>query len=375
MEKKGLFRNLAILMTVLVVLALLYFCKSILVPLATAGVIAMFLNPLLRILLARGVPKGIGIAICVLVFLSFFGVIAWMFSYQISLIAKDWPEIEDKLLGLLYRLRVMLDQRLDITLEQQREAFRGYFAQAGGMAGSFIGTIVSIVAKFFLTIIYLVLLLSERRRIEELILRYTREENRENARKLMQEAGELTGKYLNSQMKVMGIIGLLYAAGFYFGGVPYPLFLAIIAALFAIIPFIGNIIGGGLACLVALMAGEPSDALTVIMVIVGGQLLSDYVLQPLLIGTTVDLSPLVTIFSIIFFSALWGPIGALLALPLTAFLVAWFRVVPGLQPLGEFLSSSNGEAERRKRERLEKLVHRRKKNVPAVESKANGQGK
>jgi predicted PurR-regulated permease PerM len=339
MENNGLLRFLAILLTIIAIIFLLAAGQNLLVPLATAGLLAMVLNPLLNWLMARGLPKGLGILVCVLVFLSFFALVAVLLSVQIELIAADWPKLEQQALRQADDLQAFIERRFGVAPEQQMQALRGRLSSLGSSATGLVGELTLGVGKFILIIIYLILFLAERSRIEKLILSYNSSERREEARTLIDSAVELAGKYMIGQIKIIGILAVLYSIGFSIGGVPYAIFLAILAALFSLIPFIGNIIGGGIAAALALVASGTGAALIVIIVIIIVQMLSDYVLQPIIVGTSIDLSPLLTIFCIVAFSTLWGPMGAVLALPLTATLQTLFKQIPALKPLAGFMGT------------------------------------
>lgn len=345
MENNGLFRFLAILLTLIALIFLLSAGQQLLVPLATAGLLAMVLNPLLNWLIARGIPKGIGIALCVLVFLSFFAVVAMLLSVQIGYIANDWPMIERQALERADQLQNSIEEWIGVAPEQQMQALRSRLSALGSTATDILGQFTVGIGKFILIIIYLILLLAERSRIEKLIVQYNRPERRKEAHLVIDRSVELAGKYMTGQLKIIGILAVLYSIGFAIGGVPYAIFLALLAALFSLIPFIGNIIGGGIAGALALVVSGPGAALIVILVIIGVQMLSDYVLQPIIVGTSIDLSPLSTIFCIVAFGALWGAMGAVLALPMTATLQTLFKQIPALKPLAAFLGSQHKQQE------------------------------
>ena len=71
----------------------------------------------------------------------------------------------------------------------------------------------------------------------------------------------------------------IYYLGFILGSVPYALFLALFASLFSIIPYVGNIIGGGVAVLLSFLYAGATPALIVIAVIAAAQLLENYILR------------------------------------------------------------------------------------------------
>ena len=136
----------------------------------------------------------------------------------------------------------------------------------------------------------------------------------------------------------MGILAVVYALGFLVGGIQFAVLLALQAALFSIIPYLGNFIGGGIAVALAFLSGGgPTAALIVIGVMAVAQLLESYVLSPWIIGDEIDLNPWATVVAVVGFGLVWGVIGAVLALPL----VGMFRIIcnhfAGLRSIGYLL--------------------------------------
>ena len=123
----------------------------------------------------------------------------------------------------------------------------------------------------------------------------------------------------------------IYYLGFTIGSVPYALFLAVFAALFSIIPYVGNIIGGGIAVVLSYLYAGSTPALIVIGVISAAQLLENYILTPWIIGDETDLNPFITVFGIILFSVLWGTVGAIIALPIIGVLKVIFEHTKGME--------------------------------------------
>ena len=108
-------------------------------------------------------------------------------------------------------------------------------------------------------------------------------------------------------------------------------------------PYLGPWLAAGLALVVALASSEGwTVPLSVAAFLVVLELVSNNFLEPWLYGTSVGLSPFALILSTIFWAWLWGPIGLVLATPLTACLVAFGRYAPSLEPLAILLSNAEG---------------------------------
>src|SRR5699024_1459304 len=126
------------------------------------------------------------------------------------------------------------------------------------------------------------------------------------ANRAIEDCIKICSKFLFGRSLIVLILIGIYTLGFWLGGVSYFFFLALIAGLLSIIPILGNIIGGGIACILALVTGGPVSLLIVLGVIIIGQMIGDYVLTPWIVGDVIKLNPFMVIVSVIAFTLLWG---------------------------------------------------------------------
>lgn len=121
--------------------------------------------------------------------------------------------------------------------------------------------------------------------------------------------------WLIGQLIAMAIIGVLTAVGLYILGVPSALALGFIAAVTDFVPIVGPIFGGIPAVLLAFSI-SPTTALWVIGLYLLIQQIEGNVVQPLVQRRAVDLPPALTLFALITFGVLFGPLGVVFATPL-----------------------------------------------------------
>jgi predicted PurR-regulated permease PerM len=145
---------------------------------------------------------------------------------------------------------------------------------------------------------------------------------------LLREVDEVLGQFLRGQLLVMLLMGVFYTIGLWLTGLDYALSVGLIAGLVTFVPYLGVIIGVSLASLTGLLQfGDPAALLWVWAVFVLGNLLEGYVLVPLLVGERIGLHPVAVIFALLAFGELFGFVGVLLALPVSAALLVWLREV------------------------------------------------
>ena len=140
---------------------------------------------------------------------------------------------------------------------------------------------------------------------------------RPRAEEVMRDIGHTLRWWFVGQFLDMCAVGILTAIGLYVIGVKLAFTLALIAALFNFVPYIGALAGAVPAVLVALGQG-PQTALYTAILFVVVQTLEGNVIAPLIQKRTVELAPVLTILSQTVLGSLFGPLGLILATPVTA---------------------------------------------------------
>jgi predicted PurR-regulated permease PerM len=130
------------------------------------------------------------------------------------------------------------------------------------------------------------------------------------------EIDRVIGRYLRGLAMDGLVIGVAAASGLWVLGVNYPLLLGAFSGLANVVPFLGPILGGGVAMLVALIQFKSLAPLgKVLMLYLAIKLLDDVVIQPMTIGHSVHLHPPLLIASVIVGEHAFGLIGMIVAVP------------------------------------------------------------
>jgi len=334
--KNKLVKTVLIIGLIIGIVVILYYGRTLLLPLAFAGLLAMLFTPLSEKLENKGVPRWGSITICVLILLLAIGVVLGAVSWQAKSLVEDWSKVQQEFQSKAQDFETYLTDNVGLTeeqIQQFKERFSGRSSQLQAWAGRFFGSFISVLGSSLLVIIYLILLLMARERITAFVLRLARDDQRDTAREIMWSAREIASKYLVGRLILIGILAVVYAIGFSVFGLQYAIPIAILAAVLTIIPYLGNIIGGVIALGMGLVT---SGGVTVLLGVLGtmsfAQVLESYVLEPWIVGKKVTLNPLFTVVSIIAFSTVWGIAGTILALPITGMLKEAFDRIPPLHP-------------------------------------------
>ena len=155
-------------------------------------------------------------------------------------------------------------------------------------------------------------------------------ETRKDLLYLFKEFLNIIVAFFRGQLVIAFLQGLLFAIGFTIVGLKYGFVIGLTLGFLNIVPYLGNIIGLGTALPLAFFqpGGGITRVLAVLVVFAVVQLIEGYLLTPKIMGDRTGLHPVVIILAIFFWgSALNGIMGMILAIPLTAFLVVFWRLV------------------------------------------------
>lgn len=136
--------------------------------------------------------------------------------------------------------------------------------------------------------------------------------------------------YFRGQFLIGLILGVLLAVGFTVAGLKFGLLLGLVIGLLNVVPYLGTMLGLGVALPLAYFqdGGGTGTLIAVVVVFIVVQALEGYLITPKIMGKTTGLHPMAIIFSIFFWGlALDGLLGMILAVPLTAFFVVFWRLL------------------------------------------------
>lgn len=154
------------------------------------------------------------------------------------------------------------------------------------------------------------------------------------------ETTHLVGRYLLLQSIVNLVYGAVFGTALYFIQVPNALLWGVLAAVLRFIPYVGILVAGFLPIFLSFAV---FDGWTRVLLTAGTfialEVITAYVVEPLLYGSQVGISSLAILVAAVFWAALWGPAGLLLSTPLTVVIVVVGRYIPQL----EFLSILFGD--------------------------------
>jgi predicted PurR-regulated permease PerM len=312
---------LATIIAVAVVLEVLWIARHVLTWVLISLFLALALNPAVEWLQERGVKRrGAAAAITYLLALAAIVGIGFTFVptlvHQVNEFVQNLPDyVKDVThgrgrLGFL-ETKYHLQERIEDAIKKGGAArVLGLSGVAISVAKSVISIVVGTITIIFMT--YFMLL--EGPTWVERFYRLLPEQSRPRWRKVGDEIYRTVGGYVTGNLLISVIAGGLTTIVLLIMGVPYAVALGLIVAILDLIPLAGATIAAILIGTVAFLHSIPAGIVVVVFFVVYQQV-ENHLLQPVVYGRTVELSPLAVLISILIGAELAGIIGALGAIP------------------------------------------------------------
>jgi predicted PurR-regulated permease PerM/CheY-like chemotaxis protein len=340
-----------------VILAFGLFClgiaQDVFIPIASAMLLTFVLSPIVERLERWRFPRVVAVVVTVALVFSVLGGLGWLLASQVTTLAADLPQYKSNLTVKMRQLRRVgksdsLEKAQSTVKEVIGELQKDNAAAAkkapqpvvverptpvgfeGLRAG--LGPIAAVLATVSFVVVLVIFMLMERQRLLERLIRLAGTGRVTLTTKILTDAADRIGRYLQMQSLANTGFGLAIGTGLSLIGVPYALFFGVLSAALRFVPYIGAWVAAGSAALVSLAVfdgwREPVMVLTLFALV---ELAIYLVIEPLLYSHSAGVSPLALLITLAFWTWLWGPIGLILGTPLTVCLVALGRHIPEMQ--------------------------------------------
>ncbi|TFV41442.1 AI-2E family transporter [Bradyrhizobium frederickii] len=349
-----------------IIIAMLYFGRDIFVPVALAILLSFVLAPLVGILQRIHVPRGLAVVSVVVAAFMLIFAIGSLLAAQLTQLAGDLPRyqstISEKIQsfrdtragrGTLERASDMLKD-LGKELDKPKDAASA--PKIGTIAGSnafappvpvevrqpdpgaleslrtLISPLVHPLATTGIIIIFVIFILIQREDLRNRFIRLAGSSDLQRTTAALDDAASRLSRLFLTQLVLNGGFGVVIGTGLWFIGIPSAILWGILAAALRFVPYVGAVIAAAfpLALAVAVDPGWSMLLWTLALFLVVEPLVG-HVIEPMVYGHSTGLSPIAVVASATFWTALWGPIGLVLATPLTVCLVVLGRHVERLE--------------------------------------------
>ena len=245
-------------------------------------------------------------------------------------VQQRWPEIQAFLeTPWVKRVREILTPR-EGTFVSGLQTVGGTALSVGGIIARSVGALLSWAVLPVYFAFFLLLDPVQPKEGARSFLPFLKAETRDDVTYLLSEFVSIVVTFFRGQLLIASLQGVLYAIGFSLIGLRYGFMLGLLLGLLNIIPYLGSIIGLGIGLPIALfqVGGGWKLAAGVMIVFTAVQCIEAYVLTPRIMGGRTGLHPVAIIVAVFFWGSVFdGILGLILAIPLTAFLVVFWRLV------------------------------------------------
>ena len=348
-----------------VVIAALYMAKSLLVPLTLAVLLSFLLMPVCDWLERWRLGRIPAVLVTAILGFTMLGIVAWIAVVQMTHLAPKIPEYQNNIQAKLSSVNEYAAAALNkltkkasgnvgqnpLLSEQTAEplgtdelpySVRVLSSPASPLQvfGGMFGTLLETLGTIGIVIVLVVFFLIRREDLRDRFIHLVGKGHVTLTTQMLEDANTRVSRYLSMLFLVNVTFGISVGIGLYLIGVPSAILWGILATALRFIPYIGPWIAAAMpiGLSLAISTGWVTPLLTVGLFVVL-ELFSNNVLEPWLYGKHTGVSAVAVLVAAVFWLWLWGPVGLLLATPLTVCLLVIGKHVPQLSFLDVLLGN------------------------------------
>lgn len=322
-------RKVGIVVGVVVILALLWAARDILILIFIAAVLAAGISPAVhrvrvwgRHLLHRNVPRGTAV---VLVYFPFLFIAIVLLLFMVPRLIDDMRALGAQLPMLLEK-NVIAPLGKYVPMDGVREYLRGGITMPRSRVLFYVRSTATVVGSFVAVLFMVGYMLIDAHRLRNMFLLLYRPEVRAERRATLNRMANRMSSWLGGQLILSAIIGVATFVGLLILRVPYALPLAIFATFGEMVPVIGPIVGTAPALAVSILQSKWQFWSVLVMAIVL-QKSENLFIAPRVIARKVKISPLAVFIAFLIGASLLGIVGAIMAIPIAAILQVAFEEI------------------------------------------------
>jgi predicted PurR-regulated permease PerM len=365
-ELIALLSAVATALLAVIIMMTLYFGREIIIPIALAILLSFVLAPLVGLLQRMRVPRGLAVVSVVVIAFALIFAMGSLLASQLTQLAGDLPRYQSTITekiqsfrdttagrGTLERASGMLKD-LSKELDKPKDAAPALGAGTNSKATapltpvpvevrqpdpgaleslqSLISPLLHPLATTGIIIIFVIFILLQREDLRNRLIRLAGSHDLQRTTAALDDAAARLSRLFLIQLLLNGTFGIIIGVGLWLIGVPSAILWGILAAVLRFVPYIGAAIAAAFPLALAI-AVDPtwSMLLWTLALFLVVEPIVGHVIEPMVYGHSTGLSPVAVVVSATFWTGLWGPIGLVLATPLTVCMVVLGRHVERLE--------------------------------------------
>lgn len=322
--------------TVLALGAVLHFTQQVVLPLVIAVLLTFIFVPLVDRMRRAKIPVAVGIIFVMLILLLVIFSLGGLLSSSIYALAREYPKYQNRFTELYSMLADRF--KLDLWLFNDLSWLR----TLGSYVVSLSGKLVSVITYTLLVLLFLLFLLMEQRHLPRKMIRALRRGLTARIARVMEHIAEQISRYLLIKFFISLATGIIVWFVYSLIGLDFAFIWGLMAFLFNFIPNIGSTVVWAASSIFAVIQFYPSwhfpvlvsASMLVIQVTIGN------VIEPKLTGESLNLSPVIVLFSLLMWGWVWGIAGMFIAVPLTVIIKIICENIPELRGVSIFMGTA-----------------------------------
>jgi predicted PurR-regulated permease PerM len=314
--------------------------QTVIIPLVIAILLSFILEPVIRFLMKKlKFPRILAIILVILIIFGFFYLIGLFVYNSAQSFVREYPNYLQKFQEIFQDINERYLGRLDIPddLLAQIDWSDAIRESIVSWSGSFMGFL----GVLFIILIFLFFLFLENPLFKRKLKVAFPDHTSRRIGIILEHIIRQVSRYLSVKFFISALTGFLIWLSLTIIGVDFPLIWATVGFFLNFIPNIGSIIVSAIIIMVSIIQFYPGLGRVVAVAIsmITIQTVVGSILDPKLQGDRLNLSPVVILFSLLFWGWLWGVVGAILSIPIAATIKIIFENVPFLKPAGVLMGT------------------------------------
>ena len=320
--------------------AFFYFASPILIPVVLSISFSYILSPAVRLLNKARLPHLVSVFIVVFVVMLLLVITGYFLFGVAQKLVKDLPMYWDEIISLVDQLRGQIKaldrifpslKNIDLSKGLALKDVSDLTKFTTKSVSSLVISVFSLILTAFLT----VLLLSEQRGLKEKLIHAFGRKERDAAKSIIEQINGQIGKFMLVKFLTSLGLAILFATGLLIIGVKYALLWGLVAGVMNLVPFVGPLIALAPPLIVAgIQFKAVLPMFWVLLLYEALQIPESNLITPKVMGRSLNLSPFAILVATMYWAWLWGAIGVVLAVPITAAIKVICDHIKPLEPIG-----------------------------------------
>jgi len=328
------------IITLLLLGAVMKVAGTVMIPMVIAGILAVTLSPLINFFHKKlHIPRNLAVVIVIAVVFGVIFLIVLFIQKSIGAFIYEYPKYSARFISLNNSLVEYIEAKIGVSYD-----FFGEIKWSNTLLtylGKFSSSLVSFASSGLLIMVFLIFMLLENPFAPKKLILAFKRGNGIKISKILNRITAQVVKYLNLKFFISIGTGLLVWISLSIIGLDFASMWGVFAFLLNFIPSIGSLILMAVTILMGFIQfyPVPGRIIAVIISMVGIQTIIGNFIDPRLQASRLDISPIVILFSLVFWGWIWGVVGMFLAVPLTVIVQIICQNVPFLFPVSIIIGS------------------------------------